>query len=82
MACRVLGCSRRSSHSCRQVEAEVEVVGLYSPGCKLPGCRVAGCNSAVKWGEKPGLCEIASSAGMEGHRKQWVHKRTSLVEAL
>ena len=48
--CKGLGCSRRSSHSCRQVVAEVEVVELCSPGCNLPGCReVAGCNSAGKW---------------------------------
>lgn len=45
---RGLGCSRRSSHSCRQVVVEVEVVGLYSPGYNLLGCRVAGCNSAGK----------------------------------
>lgn len=41
-------CRGHSSHSCRQVVAEVEVVGLCSPGCSLLGCRVAGCNSAVE----------------------------------
>lgn len=50
VGCRVPGCSRRSSRSCRQVVVEAEVVGLYSPGCNLPGCRAAGCNSAGKWG--------------------------------
>lgn len=50
--CKEPGCSRHSSHSCRQVVVEVEVAGLCSPGCNLPGCRVAGCNSAGKWGEK------------------------------
>lgn len=65
VGCRGPGCSHRSSHSCRQVVVEVEVVGLYSPGCNLPGCRVAGCNLAGKWGEKPGLGEIASSAGVK-----------------
>lgn len=60
-----LGCSRRSSHSCRQVVVEVEAEGLCSPGCNLLGCRVAGCNSAGKWGKKTGLCETASLAWME-----------------
>ena len=67
VGCKGLDCSRRSSHSCRQVVEEVEVVGLCSPGCTLPGCReVAGCNLAGKQeGKKKQVSEIASSAGME-----------------
>lgn len=50
VGCKGLDCSRHSSHSCRQVVAEAEVVGLCSPGCTLPGCReVAGYNLAGKW---------------------------------
>lgn len=82
VGCREPGCSRHSSHSCRQAVVEVEVEGLCSPGCTLPGCTVAGCNSAGKRGEKSGFCEIAQLGWRKGLCKQWAHKGTSLVEVV
>lgn len=76
VGCRVPGCSRRSSHSCRQVVVEAEVVELYSPGCNLPDCRAAGCNSAGKWGGGYNQGSVKQPA------PQWARKGTSLVEAV
>lgn len=45
--CKGLGCSPRSSRSCRQGVVAVVGVAVRSPDCSCPGCRVVGCNSAV-----------------------------------